>query len=96
MKPEQTSTPAVEQEPAAESMPLDSPAHTPITATREARIPDEGASTEQATLSDPQVFELRVHSLGLEYIRALESLLTLIAESQRQRLLDFIIDNKIV
>lgn len=40
--------------------------------------------------------DIRFYSFGLEYIKALETLLALINEPQRTRLLDFIINNKIV
>lgn len=40
--------------------------------------------------------EVFTHSFGVEYLGVLERLLALIGEPQRAKLLDFIIDNKIV
>lgn len=61
--------------------------------------PDNGA---QADGIEPKyaplctVSEVQFSSFGLEYVKALTDLLALIAETQREKLVDFIIQEKII
>lgn len=61
-------------------------------------VPDTAkvAAEIQAAHPLPSVVEERCGSFGLEYIQALTRLLELLSESQREKLVQFIIDWKIL
>ncbi len=62
-----------------------------------AMVDDVDADGQAAPLQGEATrIEVFTHSFGLEYISALKGLLALIGEPQRIRLLDFIIDNRII
>lgn len=59
-------------------------------------VPVENITSEQAAVNIGAALEQRFSSFGIEYIQALTHLLELLKESSRERLVQFIIDAKIV
>lgn len=59
-------------------------------------VPAETKTSEQAAVNIGATMEQRFSSFGIEYIQALTHLLELLQESSRERLVEFIIDAKIV
>lgn len=59
-------------------------------------VPVENITSEQTAVNICATLEQRFSSFGIEYIQALTHLLELLQESSRERLVEFIIDAKIV